>query len=149
MTPTFIPLLDFAEDPGDHIRRAQATVPVFFAMTVEEHDLATFQRTEGHFVPRMVDDHGRPRDWQGSKVYAGNLYLEIQDVYGRTVRHQALRVMADSVAALYKTAAENIHGTFFANVRAQMAQGATAQDIQRLNEENAQLREELKQYRPL
>jgi hypothetical protein len=142
--PSLPPTLGFAEDPIDHVFRRPDTVTVAFAMTTERYERDQFQKHDQRFVPRMIDRHGRERDWEGPLVFVGIVHFEMRDAGGTLQdRRQILRVFADSQSELSRLMAERIRETFFANFLAQTVQSSAAMDLKRLHEENIKLRERL------
>lgn len=142
MTPgiTFPAALGFIEDPADKVSRRQDSVNVTFSVTMERYDREKFQR-DGHFVNRVIDSHGRPRDWEGPLVFVAILYYEMRDGMGTLQdRSQILRVLADTQAEAGRLMGERIRETFFAQYLASRIQTDTAMQLKRLNEENAILR---------
>ena len=118
-------------------------VEVRFPVVIQRHDRETFQR-EGHFVPRMVDEHGRPRDWDGPLLFVGLLEFELKDAAGIVTHTETvLRVLADTPDELFRLMALRISETFFANFQAQRLQSTMGSDYKRVTEENVSLRERL------
>jgi hypothetical protein len=113
-----------------------------FPIVIETHDRAQFQK-EGHFVPRMVDEHGMPRDWQGEAVFIGTLNHELVNEFGQVNeggRQQILRVYADSPKELQRLMSLRIVETFHAQFNALSVQAKEQMDIKCLNDENLRLR---------
>jgi hypothetical protein len=132
-------LLEFREEQ-DGISRAKTTAYSGFEVTIERHEREPFQAA-GHFVPRMTDEHGRPRDWQGKFVYIGILNHELRDALGGLQsKVQVLRVYADTTPELFRMFDLRIRETFFAQIAAQQLQTADKDTIKRLADENNRLR---------
>jgi len=133
-------LWDFDVPQDDHIPRVHGNVAVRFPIVVERFDREKFQR-ECHVVPRMVDEHGRPREWDGPLLFVGLLYLDVNDSYGKLQsRLQVLRVLADTPSELLRLMELRIRETFFSQFTAQSVQSSLAGDVKRLMDENAALR---------
>jgi hypothetical protein len=113
-----------------------------FPIVIETHDREQFQK-EGHFVPRMVDDHGMPREWQGAAVFIGTLNHELLNEFGQVNeggRQQILRVYADTPEELDRLMSLRIVETFHAQFNALSVQAKEQVDIKRLNDEVTRMR---------
>jgi hypothetical protein len=120
-------------------------IAVRFPVIIERHEREKFQR-EGHFVPRMVDEHGMARDWDGPLVFVGILNFELKDAVGAvTGKAQVLRVLADTPEELWRLMERRIVETFFAQFNALHVQSADRDTVKRLNEENTILRAKIEE----
>lgn len=117
-----------------------STVLVPFPITIKRFDREKFQK-EGHFVPRMIDAHGMPRDWEGPLVFVGILDYEMRDADENVVtKKRVLRVLADTPDELFRLMEQRIKETFFALFLAQRVQSTQGEDLKRVVEENARLK---------
>ena len=92
--------LIFTSD-ADGVSRCSTETTARFRIVIERHGREKFQK-EGHFVPRMVDEHGMPRDWDGPLVFVGLLNYELKDADGTLQsKLQVLRVLADTPTELF------------------------------------------------
>jgi hypothetical protein len=133
---------EFKQD-ADGVYRCQDAAVARFPITVERHDRERFQR-EGHFVPRMLDEEQRPREWDGPNVFAGELWWEQQDVDGNiTARKRVLRVLADTPEELLRLMGVRIRQTFFSLFLVQQLQTNDQSELKRLVDENNALRAKL------
>lgn len=134
--------LDFKDDGGG-IPRSAGIVSVKFPFTIERYDREKFQR-EGHFVPRMVDTHGMPREWDGPLLFVGILHFELKDTFGTvTGKEQILRVLADTPQELVRLMNLRIPETLGALFAASHIQSSERDTVKRLNDENTILRSRL------
>ncbi len=105
-------VLDFTND-ADGVPRCATETSARFRIVIERYDRERFQK-QGHFVPRMVDEHGMPRDWDGPLVFVGLLNYELKDADGTLQsKLQALRVLADTPTELFRLMDLRIVETFF------------------------------------
>jgi hypothetical protein len=131
--------MEFTQDT-DKVYRTHASAAAHWPITIERHDREKFQK-EGHFVPRMVDEHGMPRDWDGPLVFVGVLNYELKDALGNVqAKSQVLRVLADTPAELFRLMELRIVETFYAQFQAGQMQSADRDTVKRLNDENTVLR---------
>jgi hypothetical protein len=116
--------LNFQAGP-DGVERGEDSVLALFPVTVERHDKRTFQ-AGGHFVPGMVDENGYRREWEGSEVFVGTIFLELKDANGNvTDRRQMIRKLADSPQELRRVLSLEVKDSFFAWWHAQQIQSST------------------------
>lgn len=124
---------------GPEIDKSTMSLAVGFAVEVERHDKATFQK-EGHFVPGMKDENGFRREWDGPLVFVGTIWQDVRDVQGQvTGRNQVLRVLADSPQELERLLRLAITDSFFAWWSAQQLQASTFESYRKHVDEHNQL----------
>lgn len=127
----------------DGVLRDRDSIDVLFPVTIEKHQKESFQ-TAGHFIPRMVDDHGMVRDWQGQEVFIGILYHEMKDAMGvLTDKSEVLRIYCDTESGLKKLIRLRLMENYYAMFRAQQVQAAGRDQVKRLMDENNFLREKM------
>jgi hypothetical protein len=131
--------LIFTSD-ADGVSRCSTETTARFRIVIERYGREKFQK-EGHFVPRMVDEHGMPRDWDGPLVFVGLLNYELKDADGTLQsKLQVLRVLADTPTELFRLMDLRIVETFFGMFWAQQVRTAQGDDVKRVSEENTRLK---------